>query len=196
MVAMRSPEGFDAVYLELFGLANSLACSVVGDGAEAEDIAAETMARALASWGRVRDHARPWVLRSTTNLCLRSLRRQRRRGNRRALGGPAPTVNDNGHGGEAPEAIAGSVQSQVGAGLSRENLVESLRHLPRRQAQAVVLRYFAGSTDEDISEVLGLSPPQVTDQLKRALSSMRRRLPAQAWEEDEGEVGIGTAGAS
>src|SRR6516164_791318 len=61
---------FTAVYPSLFVLAERAAMKIVQDRATAEDVAADTMVRALASWGKVRGYARPWVTRVAVNRAI------------------------------------------------------------------------------------------------------------------------------
>jgi hypothetical protein len=60
-------------------LAKRAACKVVGNDATAEDIAAETLARALVAWHRVEGYAAPFVMRVATNLALDEVRRRKPR---------------------------------------------------------------------------------------------------------------------
>ena len=95
---------------ELFAVGYRAGYAVLGRRAEAEDCAQEAMARALARWSRVHDHAAAWVARVATNLALdrvRKLERQRRHQ-------PRPAVVDD------PVA------------LRRHDLVHALRALPAR----------------------------------------------------------------
>ena len=76
-----SADDFVDRFDELFAVGYRAGYAVLGRRAEAEDCAQEAMARALARWSRVEDHAAAWVARVATNLALdrvRRLERQRR----------------------------------------------------------------------------------------------------------------------
>ena len=49
----ESEAGFEAAFRELYPRAFGLALRMLGNRAVAEDLAAETMARAFAQWGRL-----------------------------------------------------------------------------------------------------------------------------------------------
>ena len=81
---------FDDCFDALASVGYRVAYRLLGDRSDAEDTAQEAVARAFARWGRVADHAEPWVARTTANLALDQLRargRRRRRGRRR----PSPS---------------------------------------------------------------------------------------------------------
>lgn len=54
------PEGFDAAYPVLFRRAYRSAYRLLGTRAEAEDVAQETLTRALVRWRRIESYAEPW----------------------------------------------------------------------------------------------------------------------------------------
>ena len=124
---------------------------------DAEDLAAETLARAYASWGRVRDleYRDGWILKTAANLAYDSSRRRRRR---RWAPGPAAGVSFE-------DAL---IDSQV--------ISTSLRDLPRRQRQAVVLHHMAGCDIAETAASMGISPASVNTHLRRAMSTLRANL--------------------
>lgn len=68
-----SPGGdatFEEAFAELVLPAFRVALRILGNVADAEDVAAEAMARALRSWGRVNEmpHRTAWVVRVASNL--------------------------------------------------------------------------------------------------------------------------------
>ena len=91
-------DDFDAEFDSLWSRAYGVAYVVLGDRGESEDIAQETLARALVRWKKVSAYAEPWVVRVAGNLAIDRVRqRQRPRGipthdlppARRAAGRPA-----------------------------------------------------------------------------------------------------------
>ncbi len=62
------------------------------------------------------------------------------------------------------------------AATLRLALVSALRSLPRRQRQAVVLRYLTGLRPEEVALTLGVSPGTVSTHLRRGLGALRLRL--------------------
>lgn len=148
--AAATPDDFEAAYPELFVRAMRAGRRIVGDRGEAEDIAAETMARAFARWPRIRGYAPAWVVRVASNLALDAVRR-------RPAGPPPPEP--------APDRAA-------------ERLVtyDELRRLPRRQRQALVLRFVLDLDEQEAAAVLGIGVATLHTHVKRGLGRMRAAL--------------------
>ncbi len=83
--------GFDAAFDDLRRIASRTAFRLLGSRADAEDIAAETLARACARWRSVSDHAEPWVVTTATHLVFDLLRRRRTANSQRHRLGELPT---------------------------------------------------------------------------------------------------------
>jgi RNA polymerase sigma-70 factor (ECF subfamily) len=140
------------------------AARVLGDRAEAEDIAQEAMLRlwrAAADW-RQDGAAQPatWLYRVVANLCVDRLRR---RGRAEPLEHP-DTAPDG-----APGAEARMLEADRMAALDA-----ALAHLPERQRQAVVLRHIEGLSNPEIAEILDVGVEAVeslTARGKRALAA-------------------------
>ena len=62
------------------------------------------------------------------------------------------------------------------AATLRVALVAALRSLPRRQRQAVALRYLSGLREEEVARALGVSPSTANTHLQRGLAALRRHL--------------------
>ena len=145
---------FREAFHDLWPAARRVARRLVGDEAAADDIAAEALARAFASWDRIEalPYRDAWVLRVTTNLALDSLRRRR-----------------------LPLAAPTSAHPQDALAL-RVALVAALRKLPGRQREVIVLRYLADYSEHDVAGALGIAPGSVRTHMQRGLESLRRAL--------------------
>ena len=154
MTADRPATGFDESFPDLAALAYRVAFRLLGDRAEAEDVAQEALARAFARWRRVHDHAAPWVARVAANLALDQLRAK---GRRQQVELPA-------------DARAGSAER---AALDRMELARLLESLPRRQREVVVMRYLADRSEADTAEALGTSVGSVKRHAHRGLATLR-----------------------
>lgn len=153
---MTSPRGFDEAYAGLFTIADRVARRILGDAAAAQDVAAETLARALVSWAKVHRYAEPWVIRTATNLSLDAVRRKRR-----AVVPAGPP----------------SLESASPEVTDRTEVLDGLRRLSRRQGQVVAMRYLVGlDDDDDIADALSMSPETVKIQLERGLAALRDHL--------------------
>lgn len=147
-----APE-FEAEFDRLFGRAFSVARRLTGDAATAEDVAAETLIRTYVHWVRVRrfEHPDAWVARVATNLAIKSMRR----------------------GGSLPARVAADPSDEAALRLA---LVDALAHLPRRQREAVALRYLADLSIDEVARTLGVSAGTVKQSVHRALRTLRDRV--------------------
>jgi RNA polymerase sigma-70 factor (ECF subfamily) len=159
---------FDAFFYDLLPGVIRLAQRMTGDRATAEDIAAESFARAFARWEKVASlpYREAWVMRVAANLAIDLTRR------RRLPLAPAPVTPDP--------------ADQVALRLS---LAEALRHLPKAQRDAIVLRYLADLSEEEIARAMGVRPGTVKSHLHRARQTLARRLGT-----DPEEISYGIAG--
>ena len=146
-------DGFDARFVGLHRAAFRAAYKVLGDRAEAEDLAQEALARALVRWPRVVAYADAWVGRVAVNLALDRVRRDRR-----AL----------------LEATERGIEDPCAA--ERLDLVQALRGLPRRQRDVVVLRYLLDHSEQDVAGALGVSVGSVKTHASRGLAALRTAL--------------------
>ncbi|WP_158968481.1 RNA polymerase sigma factor [Chachezhania sediminis] len=142
----------------------SVAVRVLGDRAEAEDVAQEAMLklwRIAPEWEPGRAQVSTWLYRVVMNLCID--RKRRARGGTVGIDtvpepvDPAPT---------APETLQARARMQA--------LEAALDSLPDRQRQAVVLRHMEGLANPEIAEILGVGVEAVeslTARGKRALKA-------------------------
>lgn len=131
--------------------------ATTGDLERAEEQVAEAFARAWRSWRKVSRHPAPraWVVRTALNAGSRWWRRRRR---------------------ELP--LAGedvAVSEGASAGLDAA-VVASLRRLPARQREVVVLRVFLDLDVETTAAHLGIAPGTVRAHLARAVAALRTDL--------------------
>jgi RNA polymerase sigma-70 factor (ECF subfamily) len=157
MNAVENASGFDEAFESLYPLARSLARHLLPTLSDAEDAAAEALARALVRWDRVGalPYRTAWVLRVTTNVALDMLRR-----NRGATGGV-----------ERPRR-ADDLNTSVD---DRVVVVSIISTLPRRQQEVLVLRHVAGLSEEETAAALGISRNSVKTHAQRGLRAARAR---------------------
>lgn len=139
------------------------AARLLGDRAEAEDVAQEAMMRLwrlAPDWRQGEAQVRTWLYRVTANLCTDRLRR------RRGVGldeiaepeDPAPSVADN--------MLTRARDDALQAALNR---------LPDRQREAVVLRHIEGLSNPEIAEIMGIglrAVESLTARGKQALAAL------------------------
>lgn len=148
---------FESAFGELFPRSYRVAARILGEGADAEDAAAEALARAHASWKKVGTlpYRDAWVLRVTANVAVDMARK------RHLL--PEPSV-------------APSDEDQT---VLRVALVAALSAVTRRQREVVVLRFLEGLPEADVARALGISVGNVKKTTHRAMGKLREHLGAE-----------------
>jgi RNA polymerase sigma factor (sigma-70 family) len=138
----------------------AVAYLILRDRAEAEDVVIETLLTAFERGGSIRDERalRAWLLRVATNKALGN-RRKTARLVRIDLSDDLTTESD----------LASESSTRV-------DLLEGLADLPLQMRAAVVLRYYADLSVEDVAATLGKSPNTIKAQLQTALDRLRIQL--------------------
>jgi len=158
----RLDEGFEAAFPHLLELAQASTSRLLRHRADAEDAAAEALARTAENWSRVADlpHLDAWVQRVAANVAIDQLRRRRHRPE------AAPTVAD------LADPLVGRLQ-----------VTDLLRGLPARQREVLVLRYVLDQSVDDVAAALGLSTNSVKTHTARAVATLRRHVSGPNTEE-------------
>ena len=144
-------DDFDAEFDDLWRRAYAVGFVVLGDRTEAEDVAQETLARALVRWRRISEYAEAWVVRVAGNLAVDVVRRRARPRGVVAADTPGPD------------------------GL-RIDLQRALLTLSPRQREVVVMRYVADIPEADVATALRCSIGSVRTHASRGLAALRRTL--------------------
>ena len=151
---MTVDDAFERLYEEVSPAAFRVSLAICGVREVAEDATQEAFARALARWDRLRHvpWAGGWVVTTAMNVARRSRRRV------------APSVTH-------PSPDDPDLRSDVW---------RALRELPRRQREAVVLRYLLDLQLNEIGHVMGCSVGSVKVHLHRGRRALERRLEVEA----------------
>jgi RNA polymerase sigma-70 factor, ECF subfamily len=159
-------DDFTEFYKANYGRVVALVGAMVGDRHQAEDIAQEAFARALAHWPKIARYDLPeaWVRRVSLRLTIDASRRMRRATRAATLlaGGPRE---------DKPDPLASTA------------LTLALMRLPLAQRQVVVLYYLADLPVHDIARDCGISDGAVRTRLAVAKRRLERELS-----EDDKEV--------
>jgi RNA polymerase sigma factor (sigma-70 family) len=134
---------------------------ILGDEAEAEDVAQDAMLklwRQAGEWRAGEARISTWLYRVTHNLCIDRIRKRRPTA---AIENVAEPIDPT------PSALERFANSEESRALARAILA-----LPERQSQAVVLRHFEGLSNPEIGERLDCTVEAVESLLARA----RRQL--------------------
>jgi len=143
---------FEGAFPDLYKRAYGLAYRMLGNRAAAEDVAAETLAKALMRWNRLDpDRVAGWVLRTAGNHSIDLMRKKGRT--------LEPGVID--------------LEDQTTLRLS---LAEAVRKLPKRQREVIVLRFLSDLTEAATADTLGISTGSVKSHTHRALARLRDDL--------------------
>ncbi|WP_285672728.1 RNA polymerase sigma factor [Paralimibaculum aggregatum] len=136
---------------------------MLGDEAEAEDVAQEAMLRLwrqAPDWRSGEARVTTWLYRVTRNLCIDRIRRRR----------PGAALEDVAE----PSDPAPSVLAQLTETERSRALAKAILALPERQRRAVVLRHFEGLGNPEIGERLDCSVEAVESLLARARRQLSR----------------------
>lgn len=143
------------------------ATRLLGDRAEAEDIAQEAMLRlwrAAPGWRRGEAQVSTWLYRVVSNLVTDRFRASRRR--------PATPLDD------APE-VADAAPAALAQMMTQDRLVAleaGLATLPDRQRQAVVLRHLEGLANPEIAAIMGIGVEAVESLIARGKRGLAAAL--------------------
>jgi RNA polymerase sigma factor (sigma-70 family) len=144
-------DDFDAAFPALFTIAYRVAYRSVGSAAEAEEIAQETLTRALLRWGRVADYAPAWVATVSLRLAIDTTRRHIRQSSSQVTDLPGTDADAE----------------------RRLDLHNALRRLPKRQREVLACRYLADLPDAETAQLLKISPGAVKQHAARGLIALR-----------------------
>ena len=158
-------EGFEEAFERLFARAYHVAFRILGHSGEAEDVAAEALARTLASWRKVRTMNAPegWVVRVATNLAIDVFRRRK-------------WVDDRIVRLARPDVVAAKGEDTD----IRVDLHALLQGLPQRQREVLALRYLVDLSEAETAAVLGIAQGTVKRHANRGISRMREEVTSVA----------------
>lgn len=163
---------------DLGGRAFAQAFRMLGNRAEAEDVAQDALLRlwrAAPDWQEDRAKPSSWLYRVVANLCIDRMRRAR-------------SVSIEAE--EVPEPLddGPSVEASMQDRARQQALYAALQTLPDRQRQAVVLRHIEGCKNPEIAEILDISVEAVeslTARGKRALAAILAARKSELGFEDD-----------
>ncbi len=157
--ALRAQEPFDAFFRRERRAVIGLAYALSGSRLACEDLAQEAFVAAYRRWDEIGGYDNPgaWVRRVVANRAVSTVRRRVA---------------------EAKAVASLGFRRVRPAELPDESadLWALVRALPKRQAQAVALRYVEQLTPEEIAEVLGISRDSVYTHLRRAHQALAAEL--------------------
>jgi RNA polymerase sigma-70 factor (ECF subfamily) len=172
----RMAAGDDRALAELYDrhgrLTFSLACALLGDRADAEEVAADTFLQAWRSAGRFdprRGSVTTWLAMMARSRAL-DLLRARGRGSQaleraRASGATGPELVPT----DSPEGIADRLRIQ-------DRVRRALSDLPEAQRRVIELAYFGGLSQSEIAATLNEPLGTVKTRTRAAMDKLRQAL--------------------
>lgn len=148
---------FEDAYQEHYRAVVASSWAICRDRQVAEELTQEAFARAYRRWQKIDDggYAVPWLHRVVMNLTLSHVRRQSR--------------------GRVLERFAALRPTTTTLQPSSDDwLVGILQRLPRRQREAVFLRYVADLDVAAVADAMGCTPGTVKTHSKRGLDQLRQ----------------------
>jgi RNA polymerase sigma-70 factor (sigma-E family) len=141
-----------------------LAALLLDDPSACEDVAQEAFIRVLARLGRIRDPEATlaYLRRTVVNLARSSLRRR---------------LTAARHDRSEPRREQ-SPEDAGRAAVERAAIVQALRKLPRRQREAVVLRFYGDLSEQQTAEAMGVGVGSVKSSTSRGLAALGSHLEA------------------
>jgi RNA polymerase sigma-70 factor (sigma-E family) len=139
---------FDEEYRQMVRLATLL----LGRHDEAEDAVQEAFARVELRWGRL-DNPGGYLRRCVVNQAYSTLRRR-----------------------SLDQRLVRQVGPPASTELGADELSDALARLNPRKRTAVVLRFYAGLSEKEIADAMGIRPGTVKSTLHRALAQLREEI--------------------
>lgn len=143
-----------------------LAGYLTGDAGTAEEVVQDAYVKVLGRWGGLRDvdKGAAYLRQAVVNLSRSGLR------HRQVVERHAP----------APDVDAESAESGAMSRLARDAVVAALAELPRRQREALVLRYYADLSEAQTAHAMGISAGAVKSHTSRGIAALRHLLEEDA----------------
>jgi RNA polymerase sigma-70 factor (ECF subfamily) len=176
--AAGDPGAFDALVVLFNNRVFGVAFRILGDRAEAEDLAQEVFVTLYHSLGSFRGESKlsTWIYRITRNRCLNRIKFLKRRHVGRHADIDDPSVSPATIDLETRSSGAKDPVRKLANDELSDLLQEHLLKLPEEQRTLVVLRDLEDLSYEEIVEVTGLALGTVKSRLHRARAALARSL--------------------
>lgn len=161
-------DAFTALVRWYQGMVVATARGILGDEAEAEDVAQEAFLQAFRHLGRLRRPAsfRAWLLHTVVRLCLS---RRRRAGSPHL---PLDQVRDE----DLPPSLLGVPEQELLRAELARGVREGLRQLTEKERIVLILREMDGLKYEEIARAVGVPVGTVRSRLHAARQALGRYL--------------------
>ncbi len=166
-LTLSQNDDFEAIFLEHWPRIYSVLRRLVGDPAEAEDLALETFWRLHERPPRMTDKLRlgGWLYRVASNLGLNAIRGGKRRERYEIDAGGWDPARDT----ERDDPVQQAAKAE-----QRRRVRQVLSELSPRQARLLILRH-SGLTYKELASTLAVSPESIGTLLTRAEAEFERQ---------------------
>lgn len=139
-----------------------LAAYLIGDRDSAEEVVQDAYVKVLGRWGGLRDldKGEAYLRQAVVNLSRSRLRHR--------------VVVERNTSSPLPDVASAEVGAM--ARLERAAVVRALAELPRRQREALVLRYYADLSEAQTAHAMGISAGAVKSHTSRGMAALRHLL--------------------
>ncbi len=172
---MTDPAPFESFVLAYQDMVFSTASRLLGNDAEAEDVAQEAFLRAWNHWENLAGSptAGGWLKTVTRNLCLNHLERYRARWK---MFSDLAREDDEGEARELDFAAPDTLDQNLLTRDQRVLIETALQKLPKDQRVALVLYHFEDMDYADIAKHLRVSLGKVKTDIFRAREALQKKL--------------------
>jgi RNA polymerase sigma factor (sigma-70 family) len=161
----RLAGAFEALFVAEYPVVVAIAARVLGDWAEAEDVAQEVFLAFHGGHSPQAGYAPAWLHRAAWHLALNKVRGRKRRQRRERADQSSVRV----------DAWAEDPQRLVEAAFDREWVRAAMGRMPPRAAGVLALRY-SGLSYAEVAQAMGIGVGQVGTVLRRAEARFKREV--------------------
>lgn len=171
------PHAFSKLYEQAVPQLLPLACQLLGDRMEAEDVCHDVLLAVIRDPGRYdpsRGSVQAWLAVQVKSRCLDRLRKR----SRTVLRGEA--------GDDRTAGFATAPEEVVLARMEREAVRSALGGLPGLQREALAAAYYTSSSQRELAEAWEVPLGTVKSRVRYGLGHLRKALARMGWGEREG----------
>ncbi|MBB6674224.1 RNA polymerase sigma factor [Cohnella nanjingensis] len=176
-VGQGSVEAFDLLYVRITPFLIPIACQLLGDRMEAEDVCHDVLLGVILHPERydpARGSVEAWLAMQTKSRCLDRLRKRKKTVFNRIAPADWPAKAD---GSALPE-------DAVVARMDGELLRKALAQLPVTQREVLAASYFGSRTLRELAETWQVPLGTVKSRMRYGLAHLRKVLVRLGWEEE------------
>jgi RNA polymerase sigma factor (sigma-70 family) len=173
--ARTAEQGITTIYAAHYRSLARLTTLLVGDVATAETVVQDSFIAMHGAWRQLRDCDEAVAyLRQCVVSRSRSVLDQQMRADRETAGGAAPASDAGRPDAGRPDAGRPDAGRPAAAALTGAAMIATLRTLPPRQREALVLSFYLDLPPEQVAAAMGISRAAAESHTARAMQALRR----------------------